>query len=142
MPFPAASTICEANRSMTAPTHNAAIPSSKGAGLAGEAARGFPSPGSATDAQWPVGRKRRRIPRACDDCRRKKIKCDGKRPCASCADFNSSKFQDRPTDRPTAPVRPPSASSPSSFLRRLCPCYPAIYLSLTRMGFASLDLDT
>ncbi|KAH8846601.1 hypothetical protein MCOR02_011725 [Pyricularia oryzae] len=34
-------------------------------------------------------RKRRRIPRACDDCRRKKIKCDGKRPCTSCAEFSS-----------------------------------------------------
>ncbi|KAH8660119.1 fungal-specific transcription factor domain-containing protein [Xylariales sp. PMI_506] len=34
-------------------------------------------------------RKRRRIPNACHDCRRKKIKCDGRRPCSSCADFNS-----------------------------------------------------
>ncbi|CAH0020852.1 unnamed protein product [Clonostachys rhizophaga] len=33
--------------------------------------------------------KRRRITRACDDCRRKKIKCDGKQPCSSCAEFNA-----------------------------------------------------
>ena len=33
--------------------------------------------------------KRRRVTRACDECRRKKIKCDGKHPCSSCADFNS-----------------------------------------------------
>ncbi|TLD19959.1 hypothetical protein PspLS_09382 [Pyricularia sp. CBS 133598] len=46
--------------------------------------------GTVTGAHQQHGvRKRRRIPRACDDCRRKKIKCDGKRPCASCAEFSS-----------------------------------------------------
>ncbi|KAJ6118291.1 hypothetical protein N7471_013758 [Penicillium samsonianum] len=29
--------------------------------------------------------KRRRVGRACDECRRKKIKCDGKQPCTHCA---------------------------------------------------------
>ncbi|KAI6373027.1 hypothetical protein MCOR25_003558 [Pyricularia grisea] len=43
---------------------------------------------SATHHQKVI-RKRRRIPRACDDCRRKKIKCDGKQPCTSCAEFSS-----------------------------------------------------
>ena len=28
--------------------------------------------------------KRRRVTRACDECRRKKIKCDGKAPCTHC----------------------------------------------------------
>lgn len=37
--------------------------------------------------------KRRRITRACDDCRRKKIKCDGKQPCSSCAEFNAGKYK-------------------------------------------------
>lgn len=28
--------------------------------------------------------QRRRVTRACDECRRKKIKCDGKQPCTHC----------------------------------------------------------
>lgn len=31
--------------------------------------------------------KRRRVTRACDECRRKKIKCDGKQPCTHCTVF-------------------------------------------------------
>lgn len=29
--------------------------------------------------------KRRRVTRACDECRRKKIKCDGRQPCTHCS---------------------------------------------------------
>src|SRR5262245_14865554 len=47
--------------------------------------------GSQYASPAPASRKRRRITRACDDCRRKKIKCDGKQPCESCADFHSGK---------------------------------------------------
>ncbi|KAI5458857.1 fungal-specific transcription factor domain-containing protein [Mariannaea sp. PMI_226] len=47
----------------------------------------------------PAPRKRRRITRACDDCRRKKIKCDGGRPCASCADFTSECTYEKPSVR-------------------------------------------
>ena len=32
--------------------------------------------------------KRRRVTRACDECRRKKIKCDGKQPCAHCTVYS------------------------------------------------------
>ncbi|KAL8829382.1 MAG: hypothetical protein Q9191_002047 [Dirinaria sp. TL-2023a] len=32
--------------------------------------------------------KRRRVTRACDECRRKKIKCDGKQPCTHCTPSN------------------------------------------------------
>lgn len=32
--------------------------------------------------------KRRRVTRACDECRRKKIKCDGKQPCTHCQIYN------------------------------------------------------
>lgn len=31
--------------------------------------------------------KRRRVTRACDECRRKKIRCDGKQPCSHCSVF-------------------------------------------------------
>ena len=33
--------------------------------------------------------KRRRIARACDLCRRRKIKCDGRLPCSHCKNYNS-----------------------------------------------------
>ena len=40
--------------------------------------------------------KRRRVTRACDECRRKKIKCDGKQPCTHCTvySYGSSSNQD------------------------------------------------
>ncbi|KAH8745497.1 fungal-specific transcription factor domain-containing protein [Diaporthe sp. PMI_573] len=44
---------------------------------------------TSSQALQRVVRKRRRTTKACDDCRRKKIKCDGNRPCSSCADFDS-----------------------------------------------------
>jgi hypothetical protein len=40
-----------------------------------------------SDDQMPDSQalpKRRRVTRACDECRRKKIKCDGKHPCTHC----------------------------------------------------------
>ena len=35
--------------------------------------------------------KRKRILHACDECRRKKIKCDGKKPCIHCAVYSYRK---------------------------------------------------
>lgn len=35
--------------------------------------------------------KRRRVTRACDECRRKKIKCDGKQPCSHCTIYSYGK---------------------------------------------------
>ena len=32
--------------------------------------------------------KRRRVTRACDECRRKKIKCDGSMPCTHCTVYS------------------------------------------------------
>lgn len=41
----------------------------------------------------PIGHahKRRRVTRACDECRRKKIKCDGKQPCTHCTVYSYGK---------------------------------------------------
>lgn len=36
----------------------------------------------------PQPQKRRRVTRACDECRRKKIKCDGKQPCTHCTVYS------------------------------------------------------
>ena len=40
-----------------------------------------------TKTTLPV-QKRRRVTRACDECRRKKIKCDGKQPCTHCTVYS------------------------------------------------------
>ncbi|KAL8717952.1 MAG: hypothetical protein Q9225_004859 [Loekoesia sp. 1 TL-2023] len=39
----------------------------------------------------PTMPKRRRVTRACDECRRKKIKCDGKQPCTHCTVYSYDK---------------------------------------------------
>lgn len=48
-----------------------------------------PSAPGATSA--PV-QKRRRVTRACDECRRKKIKCDGRQPCTHCSVYSYGKL--------------------------------------------------
>lgn len=57
--------------------------------------------------------KRRRVTRACDECRRKKIKCDGKQPCTHCSVYsygNHSAAQPSSSVPPLLP--PPSAGLP------------------------------
>ncbi|KAH6681978.1 hypothetical protein B0J14DRAFT_470027 [Halenospora varia] len=51
--------------------------------------------GQASPTSQPSGprapaplQKRRRVTRACDECRRKKIKCDGKQPCTHCTVYS------------------------------------------------------
>lgn len=39
--------------------------------------------------------KRRRVTRACDECRRKKIKCDGKQPCTHCSVYTYGRHTSR-----------------------------------------------
>lgn len=46
-------------------------------------------------------KKRRRVTRACDECRRKKIKCDGTQPCIHCTVYSYGQY---PID--DAEVRP------------------------------------
>ncbi|KAI9664103.1 MAG: hypothetical protein M1821_007594 [Bathelium mastoideum] len=41
------------------------------------------------DLGGPGDAKRRRIARACDMCRKKKIKCDGKQPCGHCQNYKT-----------------------------------------------------
>ena len=40
--------------------------------------------------------KRRRVTRACDECRRKKIKCDGKQPCTHCTVYSYGTYAQLP----------------------------------------------
>jgi len=41
--------------------------------------------------------KRRRVTRACDECRRKKIKCDGRQPCTHCTVYSYGEHTVRST---------------------------------------------
>lgn len=43
--------------------------------------------------------KRRRVTRACDECRRKKIKCDGKQPCTHCTVYSYGDYDRFRSDR-------------------------------------------
>ena len=45
-------------------------------------------PPSVGDGPSQPIQKRRRVTRACDECRRKKIKCDGKQPCTHCSVYS------------------------------------------------------
>lgn len=47
---------------------------------------------TATQPPRPLGQKRRRVTRACDECRRKKIKCDGKQPCTHCTVYSYGQY--------------------------------------------------
>lgn len=53
--------------------------------------------GSSTASSVPIKtplplQKRRRVTRACDECRRKKIKCDGKQPCTHCTVYSYGSY--------------------------------------------------
>ncbi|KAK8054842.1 hypothetical protein PG993_000069 [Apiospora rasikravindrae] len=80
-----------------------------------------------------VPRKRRRITKACDDCRRKKIKCDGKRPCSSCADFNSDCLYTRVSQREGDARSSPSRNKLKERLR--------VAEALLRRFLPDVDLD-
>ncbi|USW47686.1 hypothetical protein Slin15195_G010050 [Septoria linicola] len=48
--------------------------------------------------------KRRRVTRACDECRKKKIKCDGKQPCTHCTVYSYECTYDQPSNRRRNPA--------------------------------------
>ncbi|TVY82136.1 Activator of stress genes 1-like protein [Lachnellula suecica] len=66
---------------------------------------GQTSPNSTSQqrASAPV-QKRRRVTRACDECRRKKIKCDGKQPCTHCTVYSYDCTYDQPSNRRRNPA--------------------------------------
>jgi hypothetical protein len=58
---------------------------------------------AASNSALPV-QKRRRVTRACDECRRKKIKCDGKSPCTHCQVYSYECTYDKPSNRRRNPA--------------------------------------
>jgi hypothetical protein len=91
----------------------------------------------------PAGRdqahKRRRISRACDDCRRKKIKCDGKQPCSSCAEFNSACTYRVPSRRTKRPTQATPTSDPQVLEARLRAATAIIQRFLPQLDLDCLD---
>jgi hypothetical protein len=75
------------------------IPATQWQMMPGQTSPGTSTPASHTPA--PL-QKRRRVTRACDECRRKKIKCDGKQPCTHCTvySYGMALFCDRPSPDP------------------------------------------
>ncbi|KAJ5163633.1 Transcription factor [Penicillium coprophilum] len=59
---------------------------------------------SPTDSKSLPAQKRRRVGRACDECRRKKIKCDGKQPCTHCTVYSYDCSYDQPSNRRRNPA--------------------------------------
>ncbi|KAK2923430.1 hypothetical protein FoTM2_016954 [Fusarium oxysporum f. sp. vasinfectum] len=57
-----------------------------------------------SDAPSQSTQRRRRVRRACDECRRRKIKCDGKQPCAYCSGYSYECTYDKPSDRMRNPA--------------------------------------
>ena len=94
LPPPLASTPTTA---ATATTTAAAAPSA--AIISAGASNSLPS---VPKTSLPI-QKRRRVTRACDECRRKKIKCDGKQPCTHCTVYSYG-WPCRPTDPPPPPL--------------------------------------
>ncbi|KAK3692369.1 fungal-specific transcription factor domain-containing protein [Podospora appendiculata] len=60
--------------------------------------------GSAGETATMPVQKRRRVTRACDECRRKKIKCDGKQPCSHCSIYSYECTYDKPSNRRRNPA--------------------------------------
>ncbi|QSZ34893.1 hypothetical protein DSL72_007754 [Monilinia vaccinii-corymbosi] len=69
-----------------------------------EAADDWHAPSSAPQPRPAPLQKRRRVTRACDECRRKKIKCDGKQPCTHCTVYSYDCSYDQPSNRRRNPA--------------------------------------
>lgn len=68
----------------------------------------------------PHDSKRRRVTRACDSCRNKKVKCDGKQPCIHCTVYSYNCTYDQPNIRNKRANPPlPSTNSSNQILKKL-----------------------
>lgn len=58
-----------------------------------------PKESSSINENMSTEQKRRRVTRACDNCRQKKVKCDGKQPCIHCTVYSYNCRYDQPNIR-------------------------------------------
>ncbi|KAF7897477.1 hypothetical protein EAF00_005705 [Botryotinia globosa] len=104
-----------------------------------EPAEDWPAP-SSQPRPAPL-QKRRRVTRACDECRRKKIKCDGKQPCTHCTVYSYDCTYDQPSNRRRNPA-PQYVESLELRLQRaesiIKACLPHINLNDPNIDAASL----
>jgi len=75
--------------------------------------------GSVSGGHRSQDQKRRRVTRACDNCRLKKVKCDGKQPCIHCTVYSYSCTYDRPNIRNKNAPAPALATPQSTALLHL-----------------------
>lgn len=68
-----------------------------------------------------IEQKRRRVTRACDNCRQKKVKCDGKQPCIHCTVYSYNCTYDQPNirNKKNSGIPVPSANSSLSNYKAL-----------------------
>ncbi|KZF24154.1 hypothetical protein L228DRAFT_266514 [Xylona heveae TC161] len=94
------------------------------------------SPGQAALAPKPT-QKRRRVTRACDECRRKKIKCDGKQPCTHCTVYSYDCTYDQPSNR----RRNPAPQYIEAIEQRLHRAETILKAVMPDLDLGSVDLD-
>lgn len=62
--------------------------------------------------------KRRRVTRACDECRKKKVRCDGQQPCIHCTVYAYECTYNQPSKRTNNVLIPNISTSKHSIVRR------------------------
>lgn len=75
--------------------------------------------GTPTNQRSGESMKRRRVTRACDHCRLKKVKCDGKQPCIHCTVYSHTCTYDRPNIRNKKSLAPQPSTPQSTALLQL-----------------------
>ncbi|KAK5214051.1 Gypsy retrotransposon integrase-like protein 1 [Exophiala xenobiotica] len=103
------STESPAREALRQPSVQIAESAGRNDSIAPDSQPGSPSAEIATDEEGNTKphapmQKRRRVTRACDECRRKKIKCDGKQPCTHCTVYSYECTYDQPSNRRRNPA--------------------------------------
>ncbi|KAI1435741.1 hypothetical protein GGR50DRAFT_702483 [Xylaria sp. CBS 124048] len=96
---PSAADVPREDNESTPHVANALSPRDNAQEDADPASDASPLPGPSVPLQ-----QRRRVTRACDECRRKKIKCDGKQPCVHCQVYSYECTYDKPSNRRRNPA--------------------------------------
>lgn len=96
----------------------------------------------------PLEVKRKRVTRACDNCRQKKVKCDGKQPCIHCTVYSYKCSYDQPNVRnkkktgipvPTSDPFLQAAANAAATLQTLSPSWDKNKHSISHSVLASLS---
>nr|POF15017.1 activator of stress genes 1 [Quercus suber] len=83
--------------------------------------------------------KRRRVTRACDECRRKKIKCDGKQPCTHCTVY--SYVVECTYDQPSNRRRNPAPQYVENLERRVHRAETLLHILIPNLDLSDPGID-